>query len=268
MRPGGRQCSAGALMEVSWLEQSLADVTSDDTWLSAAEKLRCETFRIPKRRADWRLGRWTAKRAVASYLGMSGDPATLAHIEIRAAMSGAPEVFISNEPPGLSVSITHSAGVSACVVAPADMAVGCDLELIEPRSDAFLADYFTPAEQAMVSREAAAQRNALCTSLWSAKESALKVLKEGLRLDTRSVEVTLCTDAHALTNRCPAMEANGSCSVDALQVGDWRQFSVTKPNGQGLGGWWWSTSELVRTVVTDPHCMAPRVLSALSWVSR
>jgi 4'-phosphopantetheinyl transferase len=255
-------------MEVRWLEQSLADVTSDDTWLSAAEKLRFETFRVPKRRADWRLGRWTAKRAVAAYLRMSGDSATLARIEIRAAMSGAPEVFIANELPGLSISITHSAGVSACAVAPADMTVGCDLEIVEPRSDAFLADYFTLTEQATVKREAPTRRAFFSTLLWSAKESALKVLKLGLRLDIRSVEVTLGTNIYGLQDCPPTRSVDASASDASLAAGDWQQLTVTQPTGQCLRGWWLCTDGLVRTIVTDPSSTAPRCLSALSRDSR
>ena len=254
-------------MEVRWLEQSLADLPSDDTWLSPAEKGRCEDFRVPKRRADWRLGRWTAKQAVAGF-HQSCVSEMLARIEIRAAESGAPEVLIDGEPARVSISITHSAGVSACAIARAEMSVGCDLELVEPRDDAFLIDYFTPAEQAMVHGEDAAQRNVLSTLLWSAKESALKLLKEGLRLDTRSVEVTLEATGPALPPCPPSRAADPSFSFASVELGEWRQLNVTQPNGQRLGGWWLSTGELVRTVVTDPPCRAPRLLSGLSRISR
>ena len=70
--------------------------------------------------------------------------------------------------------------------------MGCDLEMIEPRSDAFVADYFTVEEQALVARASAADRSRLLALLWSAKESALKALRAGLRLDTRCVIVIPC----------------------------------------------------------------------------
>ena len=57
---------------------------------------------------------------------------------------------------------------------------------------AFVADYFTPAEQALAHRAPSERDWQRVTNLiWSAKESALKVLRTGLRRDTRSVEVTL-----------------------------------------------------------------------------
>ncbi len=40
--------------------------------------------------------------------------------------------------------------------------LGCDLEVIEPRSEAFLSDYFTAEEQALVARAHATDRACAC----------------------------------------------------------------------------------------------------------
>jgi hypothetical protein len=53
-------------MDVSWLEQTQADVPGADDWLSASEAILLNDRRIAKCRADWRLGRWTAKRALVA----------------------------------------------------------------------------------------------------------------------------------------------------------------------------------------------------------
>src|ERR1700752_3710449 len=74
-------------MTVHWLEQTEADVPAENQWLNANEILRLNPMRIPKRRTDWRLGRWTAKQAVAACLNLPTEPSTLADIEIRAASS-------------------------------------------------------------------------------------------------------------------------------------------------------------------------------------
>ena len=79
------------MMEVYWLEQSDADVPADNGWLSANEAARLNAMRFPKRRDDWRLGRWTAKNALALYflsLKVRADPQILASLEIRQAPSG------------------------------------------------------------------------------------------------------------------------------------------------------------------------------------
>ena len=68
-------------------------------------------------------------------------------------------------------------------------AVGCDLELVEPRTPGFVADFLTAAEQQSVASRP--DPDAAANLIWSAKESALKVLQTGLRRDTRSVEVAV-----------------------------------------------------------------------------
>ena len=67
--------------------------------------------------------------------------------------------------------------------------VGCDVELVEPRRTSFVDTFFTEAERERVQRAAAEYRDLLVTMIWSAKESTLKALRTGLRVDTRSVEV-------------------------------------------------------------------------------
>lgn len=227
-------------MEVFWLEQSLADVSSDDLWLSDSERLRCSSLRVPKRRADWRLGRWTAKHAVASRLDLPNNSATLATIEIRPDASGAPEVFSNDRPARVCISISHCAGIAACAVGPAGAAVGCDLERIELREPSFIADYFTVGEQEMISRAGKSERDTLTTLLWSAKESALKALRTGLRLDTRCVAGKISDDA-------------------SLTANIWLPLSVCCPGDKVLQGWWRCSGELVRTIVTVPSSGPPVV---------
>ena len=177
-------------MKVYWLEQTEPDVPGVKEWLSAKERVQLNALRFAKRRADWQLGRWTAKHAVAACLQLPADLHNLAKIEVRPGPSGAPETFLGNKWAPVTISLSHRAGRAVCAVAPDRSALGCDLEVIEPHSDAFIADYFATEEQALVARAAPADRPWLVTLLWSAKESALKALRAGLRLDTRGVIVT------------------------------------------------------------------------------
>src|ERR1039457_2252479 len=103
-------------MDVYWLEQTAADVPVENDWLHASEAVRLNGLRFPKRRADWRLGRWTAKHAVAVCLNLSLDHHSLAAIEIRPATSGAPEVFLANAPARASISLSHREGTAVCAV--------------------------------------------------------------------------------------------------------------------------------------------------------
>jgi len=216
-------------MHIHWTEQTAADVPAGDDWLSANESAVLSCLRFPKRRADWRLGRWTAKLAVAAYLNRpAGEQA---NIEIRAAASGAPEVFIAGVPAPVTISLSHRAGVAACALAGPATALGCDIELVEPRSPAFAADYFTAAEQALIAARSMADRPGLLALLWSAKESVLKALREGLRLDPRAVMVT---------------------PTAALLASDYNQWHPLEARYQSqiFHGWWSRSGLLVRTLVS------------------
>jgi len=222
-------------MNIDWLEQTEPDVPADNQWLSANEISRLTAMRIPKRRADWRLGRWTAKQAVSAALNL---PTALADIEIRSAPSGAPEVFLNNQSAGIAISLSHRYGTALCTAATLGTIFGCDLELIETRSDVFVADYFTADEKALIGQAAMAERPRLVTLLWSAKESALKALRVGLRLDTTCMHVT--PDGW--------LEGKGQ---------EWRPLQVRYSAGQVFGGWWRVQNNLVRTVVSDPPVPTP-----------
>ena len=227
-------------MEVYWLEQTEAHLPTVDDWLSPNEQALLNAMRFAKRRSDWRLGRWTAKNAVALYLlylKLPADPQVLAGIEIRSASTGAPEAYFGNQPAAATISLSHRAGIAACAVAMPGVELGCDLELVEPRSDAFVADYFTTAEQSFIAQACVEDRPRLLTMLWSAKESTLKALHEGLRLDTRSVIVS---------PGCARFDLYG-----------WSAIEVHHADHRTFCGWWQHADSIVRTVVAAPPPKPP-----------
>jgi len=168
--------------------QDIVDVPENDDWLSAGERVVLSGLRFPKRRNDWRIGRWTAKQAVIEFLRMKSE-ADLSLFEIRAASDGAPEVFIRNEHAIVAISISHAGGRSFCVAGPPDMAPGCDIEQLEPRGGLLAADYFTPEENELVRATAPEKITFITNLIWSAKESVLKAMREGLRRDTRDISI-------------------------------------------------------------------------------
>jgi 4'-phosphopantetheinyl transferase len=215
----------------AWVMVAAHDLPGSDAWLSPREQLVLSGHELPRRRGDWRLGRWAAKNSILAALD---EPETmgLAEIEVLAAADGAPEASFRGSPAGISVSISHRDGVAVSLACPAGTLVGCDLELIEPRTRAFASDWFTPGELAIVEASPPEGRDRLVTMIWSAKESALKAVRQGLRLDTRDVEVR------------PSGE---SASVEE----GWRRFSATY-SGKQLAGWWRSEGRWVMTAVIDP----------------
>ena len=175
--------------------------------MSAAERAIAVGKEFSKRRGDWMLGRWTAKQAVCAFLEIPSDLASLASLEIRAAPDGAPEPYLKDQHLPVSLGISHSAEMSFCAVGPTDSAVGCDLELVRPLVNNFVEDYFVEQEAARLESLSHEDREAFTLLIWSAKESALKSLREGLRRDTRSVIVSFerrqaATDWNPLLVRC------------------------------------------------------------------
>lgn len=221
-----------------WLEQTEADVPAGDQWLSPAERLYLAGFSFEKRRSEWRLGRWTAKRAAAWCLNLGVDNRSLEDIEIRPLPSGAPQLFLFEQRAGVSVSLSHRGGHALCVVGLSGATLGCDLELVEVRDPSFVADFFTANERQFLRRAPADEREQLATVVWSAKESALKALQVGLRLSTTCVEV--CFPERA----CPWREYSGQ---DGRVV--WSPLSLQCADRLMLSGWWRCAKNVVRTVV-------------------
>lgn len=168
------------------------------------------------------------------------DSLALAQIEIRAAASGAPEAFIADRPSEFTISLSHRSGIGLCAVADARVALGCDLELIEPRDDAFIGDYFTGEEQASIRAAVASEQAPKVALMWSGKESALKALQTGLRLDTRALTVRDIASPH---------------------VRDWMPLEVRHRDGQVFYGWWRRSGRLVRTVVAAALIGPPNELT-------
>jgi 4'-phosphopantetheinyl transferase len=222
---------------ILWLTRSLADLPVMDEWLSDWERRRVAALRVSKRRHEWILGRWTAKVAIAAYLARTRRVPALALLEIHSAPDGAPVALLNQEPVPVSLSLSHSAGLGFCVVTSPEISVGCDLEQVEPRDESFVRDYFTGEEAALVAQAPAGRRALLVTLIWSAKESVLKALRQGLRRDTRSVVVSL--------------------GPSAAECG-WEPFAARcLETSRTFHGWWSSKAGYVFTVATDVACEEP-----------
>lgn len=214
-----------------WLIRCRADVPVGDAWLGATERHVLAGLRIAPRRDAWRLGRWTAKAAASAFLALPPE-----RIEILAAPDGAPEVWVSGERAAVSLSLSHRAGRALAVVAPAPAVVGCDLEVVEPRSGAFVREWLSAPEQALVAGLADVARDRTVNGLWTAKEAVAKVRREGLRLDVR----------HAV--------------VDASPPGPgWRPLRV-RWEGCSTAGWWREEPGWVMAVAGEPAPAQPRPL--------
>jgi len=236
---------------VYWLLQSQSDVPAEDWWLSDRERASLEAFKFPKRRNDWRLGRWTAKQATHFYLldthlfpSENKNQLRLADLEIFPAPDGAPQLLVSGIPAGLSLSISHSEHYGFCAVSRREVALGCDIELIQEHEVNFAEDYFIDEEKELLLRVPDLSKNVVLTLIWSGKEAALKALRQGLRLDTRSVAVSF------------DLRQDGENSWSALSVRSLEPSCI-------FGGWWRKSQSFILTIVSDPPETPPFQISRI-----
>lgn len=255
---------------IYWLSCAMAEMTLDAesispslSFLSEAEREMYRSFRFAKRRDDWLLGRWTAKQLLRRALAECRDVA-LSEIAVANDPDGAPYYCVDGQRLSLCLSISHRSGRALCALSSTHT-VGADLEQIEPREPAFVEDFFTASESAQVWAASDATRDPVVTLIWSAKESALKVLREGLRIDTRKIEVIQVETIETMIAsdvKCQTLsvkredETDASVSfhasrlTQALAPHAWHPLHIHchLPGAPRLAAWWWIDGDDVLTL--------------------
>ena len=217
------------MSSILWHSCGIDDVGVDSSWMDEAEAQRFGRMRFEKRRSEARLGRWTAKQAVSIARGRPTEPHALATVVVRNAPDGAPELFVDGVHQPTVIAMTDRADWAVTALRDGPERIGCDLELVEPRSAAFVADYMTDKERSQIE---SGSRELLANLMWSAKESSLKVLRTGLRRDTRTVEVHI--------------------EDTTVAEATWSPFSVSVDGGRTRHhGWWIRFGVFVLTVAAE-----------------
>jgi len=237
--------SDGPVQPLQWQAHGEHELPSGQQWLTDREREYVAGIRFTKRRTEFLLRRWSGKCAVAARLRMGDGHELLARIEIANRASGAPYVLIDGAPLDVEVSLSDRAGWSVCLVGSDLGRLGCDLEIVEPRSSGFVADFLTPAEQRYVAGHA--EPHAAANLVWSAKEAALKVLQTGLRRDTRSVEIVV-----------------GEPHPDH----GWGGLEVHSREGQVFPGWWRREGVFLLTVAAERAVPVPELLTGSGDLAR
>ncbi|MBN1936520.1 MAG: 4'-phosphopantetheinyl transferase superfamily protein [Anaerolineae bacterium] len=241
---------------IYWLSCAMDEVPLDGEGISPSlsfpseqERAVCQGFRFAKRRDEWLLGRWTAKqllrRSLAEYKNVP-----LAEIAVANDPDGAPYYRVDGQRLPLCLSISHRAGRALCALSGTH-AVGADLERIEPREPAFVEDFFTVSENAQVRAASDVTRNLLVTLIWSAKESALKVLRQGLRIDTRKIEITFDESLDEIQMSSVKRQTSTEYAIRNTQHYPWHPLHVEfrLPNAPRFAAWWQIDGPNVLTLV-------------------
>lgn len=220
--------------------QDRDDLPSHRDWLTPNERARCDGFRFDKRRSDWLLGRWTAKRALLDIEDL--PESDIVRIEVASTDDGAPRPLLDGQPHPVGLSLSHSNDRALCAVSRDVATLGCDIERIEARSAKFVSTFFTASERDRVENADAELRDTLVTLIWSAKESTLKALGTGLKSDTRSVEVI---------------------AIDQRADDGWNYAEIAAVDSGRFGCFWRVDDQFVLTVSATISAMSrTRILSS------
>ena len=244
-----------------WLAHGEHEVPAGAHWLSPRERALLAGIRYTKRYVEFLTRRYAAKRALATMLGRDSTAAELARIDIRNHPGGAPYVVIDGETAAIELSLSDRAGWAVCLVGQPGGALGplgIDLEIVEPRSRGFVEDFFTAAERdAVLALPEGPPRDEAANLICSAKEAALKVMKVGLRADTREVEVRY--------DRAGGPDG-------------WAPLAVTARSGAAFSGWWRRDGvfllTLAATMPVQPPALIPgssdlvAAVPTHSWIGR
>ena len=223
---------------IHWLIQSLeqnsdlARGIAPPNLLHPVEQRRLSLLRVTKRRSEWLLGRWTAKKLLQTCLAQEQQThLPLAAIAIYNDAAGVPVALVQ----GCEwiISISHSRGAAFCATVPAQgmlSGLGADIEYVDRRDWRFVEDYFTAEEIMRVRCAPERRRDTLIAAIWSAKEAALKALHLGLTIDTRRVD----------------------CLIDPrhYEATSWLAFDMTctRTFTERLHGWWRMWNDYVLTL--------------------
>jgi 4'-phosphopantetheinyl transferase len=143
--------------------------------LHTIEYQRYESFSSNIRKVSFLLGRYCAKKAIASLFNIH----SLSQIYIDSGIFNQPVIKLPPNIPNMRVSISHD-GVSAVALAfPEEHPMGIDIESIDEDKSSEISAHFTVHEKTLY-HGINNSKTEIDTILWTAKESLSKALKTGL----------------------------------------------------------------------------------------
>ena len=225
------------MAELGWLTQTLDDVPPGLEWLTTAELDELATVVGSEAQREWKVRWWTAKRLVAHWCR-----APVERVEVRSADDGDLDPFIEGRPANVSVCASDRNGRALAVVAGANLSLGCDLEIIEPRDEAFVADLLTPSEKEYVAMLVGEGRDRVVNLLWCVKEAAAKARGPGA--------------ARSMRNAAAVLEGFGERSER------WRPLRL-EWGGEDVvtHGWWREEPDWLMAIASEPRGREPLLIT-------
>ncbi len=161
---------------------SLSDLQTHINDLHPRELATYESFKFDARKKAYLLGRLTARKA----LSLLVPKEKLSTIFIGNGVFSFP--IVEGENCGLQVSITHCEDIGMAMVYPQAHPLGIDLERIDAKRSKTMAEQLSTKEKAII-RKAGLPKTIGYPISWTIKESLSKVLRTGLTLDFKFIEL-------------------------------------------------------------------------------
>ena len=192
-------------------------------WLAPPELAQDAAWTSVKRRAEWRAGRFAAKRLVRDIFGLSP-------LAFAIGRDGDAPCLVGPDLPPVILSLSHSAGLGAATFSdPAgEGVVGLDVQQVRPVHPGLAARVFTTAERAQIAAQFGEGSHAAgMLLLWALKEAAIKTRRRAWGRSLREIEVELTADGKAVV-RMPG-EPPLSAAYVMLEGGWWLARAVRPP---------------------------------------
>ncbi|HYV19509.1 MAG TPA: 4'-phosphopantetheinyl transferase superfamily protein [Verrucomicrobiae bacterium] len=154
------------------------------------------SFRLPKRRREWLMGRLAAKEAVRLRLMRSDFPS---RPEARPSPPSRREIVVRTDErgrpsagPAIALSIAHTEGIAVAAVATRAVGIGIDVERLDRRRGDYERGAFTDDERRRLDAGPADRRAERALRLFCAKEAAAKATGLGLMGSPLNLHVVAC----------------------------------------------------------------------------
>jgi 4'-phosphopantetheinyl transferase len=161
----------------------LPALTEDLSFLHPAERSYYDGLRVDKRRLSYLLGRWASKKAIAQLV----PDVAPADIAIEPGVFRFPVVKCPGMH-GMQVSISHCDEAAVALAFPEEHPMGIDIESICCDKSEVMRSQLGEDELALMAG-CPLSFAAGCTLMWTAKEALSKVLRTGLTIDLRVMEI-------------------------------------------------------------------------------
>ncbi|MBT3392553.1 MAG: 4'-phosphopantetheinyl transferase superfamily protein [Elusimicrobiaceae bacterium] len=147
--------------------------------LCAKEQEYFASLKFDKRKKDYLVGRYTAKKLLLENF-VKNAKLSFKDISILKDEDGKPDLYINGEKSNIMLSISHSGDFASAIASTKLKFLGVDTEKIETRSESWAKQSFYNTEYPTNPQN---QTDEFFTTLWAKKEAVVKALGVGLSVD-------------------------------------------------------------------------------------